>query len=169
MPFKYLGAPIYKGRCRNQFFGDLVETFATKIEGWHTRFLSFGGKITLLKAILSSLPIQLFSCMVIPGKFENIEKLMSSFLWSQKGQHRTHWVSWRKVCRPESEGGLRVGSIADTIFGLHGKLAWKLCLKILYGQECYCKNMGLRVCMQGMLYGRTRLNYGALCIRTSKY
>lgn len=31
LPFKYLGAPIYKGRCRCQLFADLVETFAAKI------------------------------------------------------------------------------------------------------------------------------------------
>lgn len=31
-----------------------------------------------------------------------------------------------EVCRPLSEGGLGICSVEDTIFGLHGKLAWKI-------------------------------------------
>lgn len=127
LPFKYLGAPIYNGRCRIQFFDETVEKFSSKIEGWHGRFLSFGGKITLLKAVLASLPIHVFSCMAIPKQIQRrIEGLMAAFLWSQNGQSRTHWVSWRKISRPIAEGGLGIRSVKDTIFGLHGKLAWKI-------------------------------------------
>lgn len=39
VPFKYLGAPIYKGRCRNQLFEEIIEKFSSKIEGWYARFL----------------------------------------------------------------------------------------------------------------------------------
>lgn len=127
LPFKYLGAPIYKGRCRIQFFDETVEKFSSKIEGWHGRFLSFGGKITLLKAVLASLPTHVFSCMAIPKQVQRrIEGLMAAFLWSQNGQSRTHWVSWRKISRPIADGGLGIRSVKDTIFGLHGKLAWKI-------------------------------------------
>lgn len=47
MPFKYLGALIYKGRCQASLFEEIFAKFATKLEGWHSRYLSFGGKITL--------------------------------------------------------------------------------------------------------------------------
>lgn len=42
-PFKYLGAPIYRGRCQNAFFEDIMDKFARRLEGWHSKFLSFGG------------------------------------------------------------------------------------------------------------------------------
>lgn len=45
LPFKYLGAPIYKGRCKCFFFEDLVGKVAHKLEGWKSRFFSFGGKL----------------------------------------------------------------------------------------------------------------------------
>lgn len=66
LPFKYLGLPIYKGSCRSQFFDEIIEKFTNRIEGWQSRFLSFGGKVTLQKAALSSLPIHVFLCMAIP-------------------------------------------------------------------------------------------------------
>lgn len=51
---------------------------------------------------------------------------MAAFLWSQKGQPRTHWASWRNICKPITKGGLGLRSVEDAEFGLHGKLAWKI-------------------------------------------
>lgn len=83
--------------------------------------------MTLLKSVLASLPIHIFSCMVVPKQVQKrIDGLMGTFLWSQKGNHRTHWVSWQKICQPISEGGLGIRSVSEAIFGLHGKLAWKI-------------------------------------------
>lgn len=124
LPFKYLGAPIYKGRCRSQFFVDLVETFAAKIEGWHSRFLSFGGKVNLLKT-MSLQSASLF--FLLHGHSGESSKTYCKpnelFSVEPEGPTRIHWVSWSKVCRSESKGGLGVRSMADTIFELHRKLA----------------------------------------------
>lgn len=54
--------------------------------------------------------------MVVPKQVEKrMESLMGAFLWSQQGHHRTHWVSWTKVFRPLSEGGLGFRSFSDTV------------------------------------------------------
>lgn len=66
LPFTYLVAQICQRRCRIDFFNEILEKFAYKIEGWHARFLSFGGKVTLIKVVLTGLPIHVFSCMAIP-------------------------------------------------------------------------------------------------------
>lgn len=43
--------------------------------------------MTLLKAVLSSSPIHVFSCMDIAWQVQKqIEGLISAFLWSQRGQ-----------------------------------------------------------------------------------
>lgn len=126
-PFKYLGAPIYKGRCKSIFFEEIIGKMAQKLEGWKSRFLSFGGKITLINSVLASLPLHIFSCMVVPQQIQiRLEGLMRSFLWSQQGQGRMQWVSWRKICRPKHESGLGNRSLSETVYGLHGKLAWKI-------------------------------------------
>lgn len=40
-------------------------------------------------------------------------------------QNRVHWVAWKKIYRPLAAGGLGIRSLEDTIYGLHGKFAWK--------------------------------------------
>lgn len=127
LPFKYLGAPIYKGRCKCIFFEDIVGKIAKKLEGWKSRYLSFGGKITLIRSVLASLPIHVFSCMAVPLQVQRrIEGLMRTFLWSQQGQSRMNRVSWKRICRPIEEGGLGIKLLTETVHGLHGKLAWKI-------------------------------------------
>lgn len=44
LPFKYLGALIYKGRCQKHLFRDIMDKFARKLEGWHSRFFPLGAK-----------------------------------------------------------------------------------------------------------------------------
>lgn len=58
---------------------------------------------------------------VVIQKLENIMKL-----WSQHGQKRMHWVSWEEVCTSFSEGGIGLRTLKDTIYGLQGRLAWKV-------------------------------------------
>lgn len=90
-------------------------------------FLSFAGKITLIKSELASIPINTLSCMSVPKVVIRIlEDTMRGFLWSQHGNKRTHWVAWDDVCSPFYEGGLGIRSLQDTIKGLQGKLAWKV-------------------------------------------
>ena len=51
-------------------------------DGWKRAFLSKGGRLTLIRAVLSSLPIYFLSLFKMPqGIVNNIEKLMRDFLW----------------------------------------------------------------------------------------
>lgn len=123
----YLGAPLFKGRCKAEHIDTLLQKFATRSEGWKTKFLSFARKITLIDSILASLPVHLMSCMVLPKYIiGHMESLLRSFLWNQRGQNRAQWVSWNKVARPFQEGGLGIHEFSNTIHSLHGKLAWRI-------------------------------------------
>lgn len=55
-----------------------------------------------------------------------MEEIMRAFLWNQNGQHRTHWVSWERIVTPLEKGGLGIRKISETMYGLHGKLAWNI-------------------------------------------
>lgn len=126
-PLTYLGAPLFKGRCKGIYFEDLVNKFANRITGWKAKFISFAGKATLIKSTLSSLHIHTLSCLAIPKHtIARMEGIMRAFLWNQNGQHRTHWVSWERVTTSKEEGGLGIRKICDTMYGLHGKLAWNI-------------------------------------------
>lgn len=94
LPFMYLGAPLFKGRCKAIYFDTLFQKFASCLDGWKTNFLSFAGKITLFKSVLVSLPVHILSCLAIPKQLINwMESLIRSFMWSQQGQALIHWVA----------------------------------------------------------------------------
>lgn len=98
-----------------------------KIEGWKTKFLSYAGKITLIKSVLASLPIHTLSCTAVPKSIiQRIEHIMKAFIWSHHGQKRLHWAAWEEICRPYNEGGLGIRTLKETVYGLQGKLAWKV-------------------------------------------
>ena len=69
---------------------------------WKRLYLSKGGKVTLVKSILSSLPTYFLSILSILGKIANrMEKLQRDFLWSSmSGDSKLHQVNWVKVCKP---------------------------------------------------------------------
>ncbi|XP_070036837.1 uncharacterized protein [Nicotiana tomentosiformis] len=62
----YLGCPFYIGRKRIIHFNDLISKVVSRIRGWHGRTLSYGGKATLIKHVLQSLPIYLLSVVSPP-------------------------------------------------------------------------------------------------------
>ncbi|KAG5576482.1 hypothetical protein H5410_056616 [Solanum commersonii] len=55
-PITYLGCPLYIGRQRIIYYSQLVEKVSKKVCGWQARLLNFGGKITLVKHALQSIP-----------------------------------------------------------------------------------------------------------------
>ena len=53
-----------------------------RLDGWKRAFLSRGGCLTLIRAVLSSLPIYYLSLFkMAQGIADTIEKLMRDFLW----------------------------------------------------------------------------------------
>ncbi|PKU82927.1 Putative ribonuclease H protein [Dendrobium catenatum] len=60
LPIKYLGTPIYKGRKKKHIFEDIFTMFQKKITNWHYNFLSFCGRLVLIKSVLNSIPIFIF-------------------------------------------------------------------------------------------------------------
>ncbi|XP_071926190.1 uncharacterized protein [Coffea arabica] len=105
-PIRYLGCPLYTGRRKKEYFGEISKAIVSRILSWKQRILSPGGKVVLLKHILSSLPIHLLAAASPPkGVLREIEREMAAFLWgsSEFGprQGRSLWASFiaAKYCR----------------------------------------------------------------------
>ncbi|XP_071687322.1 uncharacterized protein [Rutidosis leptorrhynchoides] len=74
-PNMYLGIPIgTKNLVSN--WGTLVDKFRAKLSGWKASLISSGGRLTLLKSVMGSLGIYLFSLFKCP---ETILKQLESF------------------------------------------------------------------------------------------
>ena len=64
------------------FLFGILENFDQRLAGWKKLYLSKGGRLTLLKSTLSSLPTYYLSLFTILTSVANrIEKMQWNFLW----------------------------------------------------------------------------------------
>lgn len=73
---------------------------------WKGKFLSLGGRIVMLRAVLSAIPLYMFSRDRIPvWVLECIDQIGARFLWQGTSPDRKyHLVCWDRVCRKERDG-----------------------------------------------------------------
>ena len=76
-------------------------------------YLSKGGRLTLLKSTLSSLPTYFLSLFTIPkAVVARIESIQRNSLWgSSEGSFKYPLVAWEKVCLPVELRGLGVRGV----------------------------------------------------------
>ena len=85
---------------------------AKRLDGWKRAFLSRGGRLTLIRSILSSLPIYYLSLFKMPqGVVADIEKLMRNFLWGGDNDSSCHLVRWEEATKSKHKGGLELGNL----------------------------------------------------------
>jgi len=80
IPFVYLGLPIGGDSRKLSFWKPVVDRIVARLSSWNRKFLSFGGRLVLLKSILSSLPVYFLSFFKTPvGIISSIESIFKSF------------------------------------------------------------------------------------------
>ncbi|XP_071909787.1 uncharacterized protein [Coffea arabica] len=81
LPIRYLGCPLYVGRRKKVYFVDIYNAVAARILSWRKQILSPGGRMVLIKNVLSLMPIHLLAASSPPkGMFGVLEKLFTNFL-----------------------------------------------------------------------------------------
>ncbi|RVX16794.1 putative ribonuclease H protein [Vitis vinifera] len=94
---------------------------------WKRQYLSKGGRITLIKSTLSSIPLYQMSVFRMPKSVaRRIEKLQRDFLWGRaNGGSKVHLVRWEVVCVDKEKGGLGIRKISLLNKALLGKWIWR--------------------------------------------
>lgn len=88
-----------------------MEKIKRKLASWEKLCLSKGGRLKLLKSVLSSLPTYFLSQLTSPTHMSNkIEKLQRDFLW---GDSKTHLVGCDNVCAPMANSGLGITKLSS--------------------------------------------------------
>ena len=79
-----------------------------RLGGWRGKLLSRGGRLVLVKAVLSAIPTHFMSAFQMrAGVRRRIEIAMQSFFWHGADPCRGGaLVAWSSVCRPFADGGL---------------------------------------------------------------
>ncbi|XP_059277620.1 uncharacterized protein LOC132031700 [Lycium ferocissimum] len=114
-PFTYLGVPIYYSRRKIEHYKEISDKVSNRLFSWTGKLLSIGGRITLIKHVLQSMPIHLLSACDPPaGVLANLHRMFAKFFWSKSiGNSSKHWTSWTVLCHPYEEGGLGFRSLQD--------------------------------------------------------
>ncbi|XP_071686901.1 uncharacterized protein [Rutidosis leptorrhynchoides] len=119
-PFMYLGLPI---GCKMKNIKDwepYIEKFHKRLDSWKAKLMSFGGRLTLIKLVLSSLLLYAFSLFHAPSSVINkLEGLRRLFFWGGSGESKK--LSWI-ICKGD-----------DSLFW-HDKWLDGYCLKDKFGR-----------------------------------
>ena len=102
-----------------------------KLSGWKRLYLSKGGRLTLLKSTLSSLPTYYLSLFTVPKAMAmRLERIQRNFLWGSSTKcFKYPLVTWEKVCLPRELGGVGIRNLVSFNQALLGKWLWR------YGHE----------------------------------
>ncbi|KAK2446576.1 hypothetical protein QL285_017365 [Trifolium repens] len=155
VPFKYLGLPVGANPRRATAWEPMLVALRNRLGEWSNKYVSLGGRIVLLNAVLNAIPIFFLSFMKIPILvWKKVRRIQREFLWgSRNGRRRISWVKWDTVCKPKKWGGLGVRDIRAVNISLLAKWRWRLLhsdgaiwkdvIKAKYGEAA----MG-RVCLE---------------------
>ncbi|XP_026453657.1 uncharacterized protein LOC113354641 [Papaver somniferum] len=81
-PLKYLGIPIGAAARSTTIWDVIIESFLKKLAPWKRRFFNKAGRVVLIKATLSSLPIYFMSIFPMPVSVEKkLDQIMRNFFW----------------------------------------------------------------------------------------
>ncbi|KAM0061725.1 putative RNA-directed DNA polymerase [Helianthus debilis subsp. tardiflorus] len=126
-PFDYLGIKVGANMNKSCHWVSVIDTIKRRLASWKANTLSMGGRLTLIKSVLASLPVYYLSLYKAPVKItDQIEKLMRKFLWAGSGEDKKmSWVAWDTVSKSKKNGGLGITKVRDVNFALLSKWAWR--------------------------------------------
>ncbi|GMQ09292.1 hypothetical protein CsSME_00052717 [Camellia sinensis var. sinensis] len=127
LSFKYLGMPLGANPGRLKTWKPIVDRVKVKLASWKRRFLSLAGRLTLIKAVLSSLPVYYLSLFKMPeGVAKELDKIQAAFLWGGSViKSKIYMVKWSEVTGSVIKGGLGIKSLRDVNACLLLKWWWR--------------------------------------------
>ena len=128
LPSSYLGLPLCPCKVPKSIWNPVLERKEHKLASWKAKYLSFGGRVTLIKATLENLPLYFMSIFKCPTSIiKHIEKFQRDFLWRGKSnKQKFHLVNWSSICKPKKDGGLGFRPLAQMNKALLRKWLWRI-------------------------------------------
>ncbi|GAU31072.1 hypothetical protein TSUD_322090 [Trifolium subterraneum] len=141
IPFIYLGLSIGGDPRRLRFWEPLLARLKNRLSGWKSRFMSFSGRLVMLKSVLTSLPVYALSFFKAPSVvLEDVSRqggLWFRVLAARYGLERGRLCAggtsgspwWREIERIRDGGG----EIGEGGLGRISRSRWGMGLTLFYG------------------------------------
>lgn len=109
----------------------LIDKIIARISSWSVRKLSYAGRIQLIRVVLFGVQSYWSQMFLIPSKvIKTIEAYCRSFIWSGTNViTKRALISWEKVCKSKSAGGLNILNLKQWNRAAIIKLQWDLTTK----------------------------------------
>ena len=93
----------------------MVDKILKRVAGWKGRLLSYGGKLTLLKSCLASIPIYLMSVIKFPKwAIESLNSQMTHFFgMTMREGKKYHLANWPLMAQKKDFGGLGIPNLQN--------------------------------------------------------
>lgn len=128
LPVTYLGLPLITSSLTKVHCQPLIMKICLKLQQWYNIFLSFAGRLQLIKTVLMGIFSYWSAHIFLPvSTLKEIQAKCARFLWAGSNATSCHFkVSWKDCCLPKNEGGLglrdlKEWNLATTLFQL-----WRL-------------------------------------------
>ncbi|OAY66433.1 LINE-1 retrotransposable element ORF2 protein [Ananas comosus] len=128
LPTTYLGFPLSPRRPTKAVWTEIIQKIQRRIEGWQAKLLSRGGRLILVNAVLTNLPLYFLSVFKAPKwVIKRIEALRRDFFWNgvSNSLGKGCLVAWKSVCLSKIQGGLGILDIAIMNRALLIKWWWR--------------------------------------------
>lgn len=108
-------------------FKYIIQKVEQHIHNWETRFISKAGTHTLVQSNLEALPTYVCSSSLLPHSIANSIDNMHIIFWrQQEDKNAIPLISWEKICKPKSKGGLGLKETMALNKAFIAKLGWKI-------------------------------------------
>ena len=162
LPSSFLGLPLGAPNKAISMWDGVEERVRRRLALWKRQYISKGGKITLIKSTMASMPIYQMSLFRMPKVVaRRLEKIQRDFLWGGGNlERKAHLVNWEVVCADKEKGELGLRKLALLNKALLGKWVWRFAcdkenlwkkvISMKYGQE----DLGWRTNKANGTFGR---------------
>lgn len=115
LPAKFLGVPLITKKLSKNNCQPLIARINSRLEAWTNHFLSFAGRLQLLKSVLQAICSYWTAHFLLPkGILYNLQQIFSRFLWNGNTPGRAKAkVAWSMVTLPITEGGLGIKDLCE--------------------------------------------------------
>ncbi|GJW79157.1 RNA-directed DNA polymerase, eukaryota, reverse transcriptase zinc-binding domain protein [Tanacetum coccineum] len=148
-PFTYLGSKVGGSMSRVHAWNEVIDRVKNRLSKWKMKTLSIGGRLTLLKSVLGSIPIFHMSIYRAPlSVLRTLESIRSKkFKGHDINSNKASWVNWKKVLASKEKRGLGAIYGDDGNVGGHIKSGAKSCWLDIIRETHASKTKCINFCM----------------------